>query len=118
MKKKQIREENVREIARIVKESFEKLKDEELKSQILIPKPEKLYCMEWKFYETPQDYNTELNKRIHVVNSSQKAAYDTGKYNTATDILNALYNARPEDLNSKIVKLASEYHVILEERPL
>lgn len=117
MRKKQIQEEKARVIASIVKESFEKLKDEERKSQIILPKPEKIYCMEWKFYETPQDYNTEMSKRIYGVDLRQKCAYDTGKFDTAKKILTDLYRTPPEDLKSKIDELASEYHVIL-VRPL
>ena len=116
-KKKQIREENAREIARIVKENFEKFIDDERKSQILLPKPENLYCMELKFYETPQDYNTELSKRIYSADLSKKCAYDTGKFDTAKKILTDLYRTPQEDLKSKIEELASEYHVIL-VRPL
>ena len=116
-KSKQIQEENAREIARIVKESFEKFRDDEIKSQIYIPKPTKFYCMEWKFYKTPQDYNTEMSKRIYEVDLSKKCAYDTGKFDTAKKILTDLYKTPLEDLKSKIEELASEYHVVL-VRPL
>lgn len=101
-KKKQIQEERAREIARIVKESFEKFKDEE-NTKITLPRPEKIYCMELKFYETPQVYNATLNAR--------ESAYNAGKTDTARKILTDLYRTPPEDLKSKIVKLATEYHI-------
>lgn len=102
-KKQQIREEQARVIAHIVKENFEKFIDDECKTQITLPKPEKIYCMELKFYETPQVYNATLNAR--------ETAYNAGKTDTAKKILTDLYRTPPEDLKSKIVKLATEYRI-------
>lgn len=53
---------------------------------IMIPVPKRFYCIEHKIYETPQDYNEEMNRRIHaserVIN-----AYETGRKDTAREIL-------------------------------
>lgn len=60
---------------------------------IMIPVPKRFYCMEHKIYETPQDFNEEMNRRIHaserVINASEriKNAYETGRKETAREIL-------------------------------
>lgn len=89
-KKKQIQEERAREIARIVKESIEGLRAEEEKMRISIPVPQRFYCMEHKIYETPQDFNEEMNRRIQASDFRYNVAYEKGREETAREIFQAL----------------------------
>lgn len=89
-RKKQRQEEKARVIANIVKESFEELRAEEDKMRISIPVPQRFYCMEHKIYETPQDFNKEMNRRIQASDYRNKVAYEKGRQETEREILQVL----------------------------
>lgn len=86
-KKRQRQEETARVIAHIVKESIEGLRAEEDKMRISIPVPQRFYCMEHKIYETPQEFNEELNRRTQASDLRNNVAYEKGREETAREIL-------------------------------
>jgi hypothetical protein len=84
--KKQRQERGARVIAQAVKECFDELRAEECKRSIMIPIPEKFYCMEHKIYETPQDFNEEINRR-NQASERIITAYEKGRKETTLEIL-------------------------------
>lgn len=89
-KKRQRQEETARVIAHIVKESIEGLRAEEDKMRISIPVPQRFYCMEHKIYETPQDFNEEMERRTRASDYRNKVAYEKGREETAREIFQEL----------------------------
>lgn len=115
-KKKQIQEEKAIEITRIVKESFAKLSAEEYKKQITIPVPQRFYCMEYKIYETPQEYNEEMNRRMQASDFRNNVAYKKGKEETAREIFIELYTEALRNTNEVVELTAFEIKQLAKEK--
>lgn len=71
---------------RAFKTKKKQIQEEKDKRYIKIPIPERFYCMEHKIYETPQDFNEEVERRNRA-SERIGTAYETGKKEAAREIL-------------------------------
>lgn len=72
---------------RMFKTEKEQIQEDKDKRYIKIPIPQRFYCMEHKIYETPQEFNEELNRRTQASDFRNKVAYEKGREETAREIL-------------------------------
>lgn len=68
---------------------------------IMIPVPKRFYCMEHKIYETPQDFNEEMNRR-NQASERIKTAYEKGKGETAIDVVEKIIKAGTLDFSTAL----------------